>query len=113
MVSDLLRQGIRVVAYQGIFDFRDAVAGSESWLEGLDWEGAQNFTNTDRQIWVEGGRLAGYVTQVPGLSEVVVLGAGHVAPMDQPKSVKAVIKSLVEGTLLDVSTSVERVQHTI
>ncbi|KAG9069479.1 hypothetical protein KI688_010382 [Linnemannia hyalina] len=113
MVSDLLRQGIRVVAYQGIFDFRDAVAGSADWLEGLDWEGAQNFTNADRQIWVEDGSLAGYVTQVPGLSEVVVLGAGHVAPMDQPKSVKAVIKSLVEGTNLNVSTSAQRVQHTI
>lgn len=113
MVSDLLRQGIRVVAYQGMFDFRDGVAGSESWLEGLDWEGAQSFTNADRQIWVEGGRLAGYVTQVPGLSEVVVLGAGHVAPMDQPKSIKAIIKSLVEGTHLNFSTSVERVQHTI
>ncbi|KAF9145375.1 hypothetical protein BGX30_009174 [Mortierella sp. GBA39] len=113
MVSELLRQGIRVVAYQGIFDFRDAVAGSVNWLEGLDWEGAQNFTNADRQIWVEDGSLAGYVTQVPGLSEVVVLGAGHVAPMDQPKSVKAVIKSLVEGTSLDDSTSAQRVQHTI
>lgn len=113
MVSDLLRQGIRVVAYQGLFDFRDGVAGSESWLEGLDWEGAQDFTNADRQIWVEGGSLAGYVTQVPGLSEVVVLGAGHVAPMDQPKSIKAVIRSLVEGNNLNVSTSVVRAQHTI
>ncbi|KAF8947961.1 hypothetical protein BGZ47_007099 [Haplosporangium gracile] len=113
MVSDLLRQGIRVIAYQGIFDFRDAVAGSESWLKGLNWEGSQNFTSADRQIWVEGENLAGYVTQVPGLSEVVVLGAGHVAIMDQPKNVKAIIKSLVEGTNLDVLTSVERVQHTI
>ncbi|KAF9151517.1 hypothetical protein BG015_006562 [Linnemannia schmuckeri] len=113
MVSKLLRQGIRVVAFQGIFDFRDAVVGSVSWLEGLDWEGSQNFLNADRQIWVENGSLAGYVTQVPGLSEVVVLGAGHVSPMDQPKNVKAVIKSLVEGTNLDVSTSAERVQHTI
>ncbi|KAG0297195.1 hypothetical protein BGZ96_007404 [Linnemannia gamsii] len=113
MVSELLRQGIRVVAYQGIFDFRDGVAGSESWLEDLDWEGSQNFTNADRQIWIDGGNLAGYVTQVPGLAGVVVLGAGHIAPMDHPKSVKAVIKSLVEGSELEVSNSVEPVQHTI
>jgi carboxypeptidase C (cathepsin A) len=113
MVSELLRHGIRVVAYQGMFDFRDAVAGSVNWLESLEWEGSQNFTNIDRQIWTEGGNLAGYVTQIPGLTEVVVLGAGHVAHMDQPKSVKAVIKGLVEDTILEVSTSVERVQHTM
>lgn len=112
-VSELLRQGIRVVAYQGIFDFRDAVAGSESWLEGLDWEGSQDFLNADRQIWIEDGKLAGYVTQVPGLAEVVVLGAGHIAHMDQPETVKAVLKSLVEGTDLEVSNSLEGAQHTI
>ncbi|KAG0273141.1 hypothetical protein BGZ95_011038 [Linnemannia exigua] len=114
MVSDLLRQGIRVVAYQGLFDFRDAVTGSVAWLEGLDWEGGENFTNTDRQIWIEDGKLAGYVTQVPGLTEVVVLGAGHLAPMDQPKNVRAVIKSLVEGTPLPVAVSRgENAAHTI
>ncbi|KAF9134223.1 hypothetical protein BGW39_007694 [Mortierella sp. 14UC] len=113
MVSDLLRQGIRVVAYQGLFDFRDAVAGSEAWLEGLDWEGSQGFINADREIWVEGGKLAGYVTQVPGLTEAVVLGAGHLAPMDQPKNVRAVIRSLVEGTPLEVSSRIETATHTI
>ncbi|KAK3845523.1 MAG: Alpha/Beta hydrolase protein [Linnemannia gamsii] len=114
MVADLLRQGIRVVAYQGLFDFRDAVAGSAAWLEDLDWEGGENFTNADRQIWIEDGRLAGYVTQVAGLSEVVVLGAGHLAPMDQAKNVRAVIKSLVEGTPLPAAASrSENAAHTI
>ncbi|KAF9908947.1 hypothetical protein EC991_009247 [Linnemannia zychae] len=114
MVSDILRRGIRVVAYQGLFDFRDAVAGSEAWLEGLDWEGSTGFINAEREIWIEDGKLAGYVTQVPGLAEVVILGAGHVAPMDQPKSVRAIIKSLVEDTPLEVSTSrTEIPAHTI
>ncbi|KAG0219081.1 hypothetical protein BGX33_004888 [Mortierella sp. NVP41] len=103
MVSELLQQGIRVVAYQGIFDFRDAVAGSETWIEGLEWDGAHNFTTADRQIWYRDGTLAGYVTQVPGLSEVVVLGAGHLAPMDQPKNMYAIIRSLVENTGLDTT----------
>ncbi|KAF9924471.1 hypothetical protein FBU30_005569 [Linnemannia zychae] len=100
MVSELLRQGIRVVAYQGIFDFRDAVAGSESWLNNLEWDGARNFTNAERKVWIEDGHLAGYVTQVPGLTEVVVYGASHLAPMDKPNNVYTIIRSLVENVPL-------------
>ncbi|KAG0274096.1 hypothetical protein BGZ95_010106 [Linnemannia exigua] len=37
LVASLLDNGVKVLAYQGIFDFRDAPAGSTHWIETLDW----------------------------------------------------------------------------
>ncbi|KAF9108067.1 hypothetical protein BGX27_008495 [Mortierella sp. AM989] len=101
MVSSLLQQGIKVLAYQGIFDFRDGVAGSTSWIEQLEWAGQEEFLNTEREVWINDGKLAGYVTQIEGLARVVILGAGHLAPMDQGDNTLAMIKSLVEGSKLE------------
>ncbi|KAF9996952.1 hypothetical protein BGZ65_007467 [Modicella reniformis] len=97
MVSRLLQQGIKVLLHQGIFDFRDAVAGSNAWIEQLEWPGQGEFLKTEREIWVHEGKLAGYVIKVPGLSRVVLLGAGHLVPMDQGENALAMIKSFMES----------------
>ncbi|KAG0359794.1 hypothetical protein BGZ54_009824 [Gamsiella multidivaricata] len=110
MVSSLLQQGINVLTFQGIFDFRDGVAGSSSWIEGLDWEGQEEFQNAERELWMNEGKLAGYVSQVPGLLRVTVLGAGHLAPMDQGANALAMLKSFVEDSKLP-STTVDEAQE--
>ncbi|KAG0309872.1 hypothetical protein BGZ98_003415 [Dissophora globulifera] len=107
MVSNLLQQGIRVLAYQGIFDFRDAVAGSNAWIDKLEWEGQDKFLKAEREIWVNNGRLAGYVTQVSGLTRVTLLGAGHLVPMDQESNSLAMMTSFVQGTRMEVATPEE------
>ncbi|KAG0071100.1 hypothetical protein BGZ89_011651 [Linnemannia elongata] len=43
LVADLLDNGIKVLAYQGIFDFRDAPAGSTRWIEEMEWKGREEF----------------------------------------------------------------------
>ncbi|KAF9176881.1 hypothetical protein BGZ51_009473 [Haplosporangium sp. Z 767] len=106
MVSSLLEQGIEVLAYQGIFDFRDAVAGSTDWIEGLEWHGQQDFKSAERELWMVNERLAGYVRRALGLTWVTILGAGHLAPMDQDVNSLVMIQSLVEGMKLQ-SVSVE------
>ncbi|KAG0052155.1 hypothetical protein BGZ83_002928 [Gryganskiella cystojenkinii] len=99
MVSELLKHEdeIKVLAYQGVFDFRDAVAGSQTWIDELEWSGQEAFLDTERELWLHNGQLAGYITRTGKLAKVVVLGAGHLAPMDQPKSNLEMIKSLIEG----------------
>ncbi|KAG0330859.1 hypothetical protein BG004_001950 [Podila humilis] len=114
MVSDLLKYGIRVVAYQGVYDFRDAVAGSTAWINSLEWSGQNEFLEAERKVWMVDGKLAGFVTSVPGLSRVVLLGAGHLAPMDQGEAAFAMIKAFVENTDLSTeSPSQHRATHTI
>ncbi|GJJ76769.1 hypothetical protein EMPS_09128 [Entomortierella parvispora] len=97
MVSELLENDIKVLAFQGVFDFRDAVAGSQTWLDELSWARQDQFLETERELWIRQGQLAGYITRVPGLAKVVVLGAGHLAPMDQPTAGLELIRGLVQG----------------
>ncbi|KAF9579777.1 hypothetical protein BGW38_003836 [Lunasporangiospora selenospora] len=100
MVSDLLEYRIKVVAYQGIFDYRDAVAGSNVWIEDLDWSGKEAYLNAERELWTIQGQLVGYVTRVPRLTKVALLGAGHLAPMDQATTSLTMIRSLIEDVEL-------------
>ncbi|KAF9297900.1 hypothetical protein BGZ88_008637 [Linnemannia elongata] len=48
LVADLLDNGIKVLAYQGIFDFRDAPAGSTRWIEEMEWKGREEFALHER-----------------------------------------------------------------
>ncbi|KAG0338042.1 hypothetical protein BG000_004630 [Podila horticola] len=114
MVSDLLGYGIRVLAFQGIFDFRDAAAGSNIWIEGLEWSGRHDFEEAERKLWMVNNQLAGFVTSVPGLTRVTMLGAGHLAPMDQAETTMVMIRSLVEGSDLKTeSAAINNTTHTI
>ncbi|KAG0261199.1 hypothetical protein DFQ27_003108 [Actinomortierella ambigua] len=137
MASDIMRTsapvvgrlldkyGIRVLAFQGVFDFRDGVAGSHYWIEHLSWYGREQFQQQKRKLWrleldVAGGGggsgfehpgvggsgggegekqkppVVGYVTRYGHLANVAVLGAGHNAPMNQAHVLKELIRSLVE-----------------
>ncbi|KAF9411558.1 hypothetical protein BGZ94_001293 [Podila epigama] len=96
LVQDLLRLNIKVMAYQGIFDFRDAPAGSTEWIESLDWSRKEEFLKSERKIWKVDGRTAGYFNAAPGLTRIVVLGGGHYTPMDQPKNSRVMIQHLID-----------------
>ncbi|KAF9422910.1 hypothetical protein BGZ94_008452 [Podila epigama] len=113
MVGDLLESGVRVLAYQGVFDFRDGVAGSTAWIEDLEWSGKTEFQEAERELWKVDDHLAGYVTSVGALTRVTILGAGHLAPMDQAKAALAMIRGLVEGSALDtqVPASASKASH--
>ncbi|KAF9547483.1 hypothetical protein EC957_008320 [Mortierella hygrophila] len=108
LVADLLDNGVKVLAYQGIFYFRDAPAGSTRWIEGMDWKGREEFEKTERKVWKVGGFTAGYVNSVMGkdkegggLTRVVVLGGGHYTPMDESENSLAMIRHVIDGTPLD------------
>ncbi|KAH9269379.1 hypothetical protein BASA83_008607 [Batrachochytrium salamandrivorans] len=72
------------------FDFRDGPMGSSEWIESLEWHGTKGFLAAPRDIWRTSITLndstphvAGYITKHQSLVRVELLGAGHVAPMDQ------------------------------
>ncbi|KAF9976412.1 hypothetical protein BGZ73_008614 [Actinomortierella ambigua] len=119
VVGRLLDQyGIRVLAFQGVFDFRDGVSGSHYWVDHVPWYGRELFLKQKRKLWrlemgayaggskqpnLGGGEdeqkppVVGYVTQYNHLAKVAVLGAGHLAPMDQGYVMKQLIQSFVEA----------------
>lgn len=55
------------------------------WLEALEWEGKKEFFDAPRRPWYMDGRLGGFARQYGNLADVIVAGAGHLVPFDQPK----------------------------
>ncbi|KAJ3194807.1 hypothetical protein HK101_001868 [Irineochytrium annulatum] len=61
-VERLLREGIKVMLYQGQFDFRDGILASTDWINSMEWKGKDSFLEADRRIWKVQGHVAGYLT---------------------------------------------------
>ena len=85
----------KVLLYQGHFDLRDGVVSTEAWVKTMKWEGIENFSRAKRKVWKVNGGLAGFVQKWGSLSHVVVLGAGHLVPIDQSLSSQAMIEDWV------------------
>jgi len=95
-----LLANLRVLLYQGQFDWKDGVPSNEQWLASLQWSGHDTYIATPRKIWRGAdGRIYGWVTDASkvNLTEVVVAGAGHLVPMDQPESSKDMITKFIKG----------------
>ncbi|MED6207311.1 hypothetical protein PIB30_034633 [Stylosanthes scabra] len=95
-VEELLRiNTIRVLLYQGQYDLLAGPVQTEAWVKTLKWEGIQDYLNAERKIWKVNGELAGYVQQWKSLTNVVVLGAGHLMPADQPVNAQAMMQDWI------------------
>ncbi|KAK8472027.1 hypothetical protein PHAVU_002G094600 [Phaseolus vulgaris] len=97
MVEYLVRRS-RVLLYEGLYDLRDGVVQTEVWVKTMKWEGIEKFLNAERKIWKVNGELAGYVQNWKSLTNVVVLGAGHLLPTDQPLNSQTMIEDWVLQT---------------
>ncbi|MED6226152.1 hypothetical protein PIB30_100669 [Stylosanthes scabra] len=95
MVEHLLRSGIQVLLYQGQYDLVGGPVQVEAWVKTLKWEGIEEYLNAERKIWKVNGELAGYVQQWKSLTNVVVLGGGHLLPADQPLNAQTMIQDWV------------------
>ncbi|XP_038893258.1 serine carboxypeptidase-like 50 [Benincasa hispida] len=92
---DFLVKNSKVLLYQGQYDLRDGVVSTEAWVNKLKWDEIENFLGVERKIWRVGDELAGYVQKWMSLSNVVVLGAGHLLPTDQALNSQAMIEDWV------------------
>ncbi|XP_008243365.1 PREDICTED: serine carboxypeptidase-like 50 [Prunus mume] len=94
MVEYLVKKS-KVLLYQGQFDLRDGVVSTEGWVKTIKWEGIDKFLSAEREVWKVGGEVAGYVQKWGSLSHVLVSGAGHLLPADQPLRAQAMIEDWV------------------
>ncbi|MBA0572752.1 hypothetical protein Golob_003074 [Gossypium lobatum] len=85
----------RVLLYQGLYDVKIGVVPNEAWVKTMKWDGIREFLMADRMIWRVNGEVAGYVQKWEHLTNVVVLGAGHILPADQPLNSQAMIEGWV------------------
>ncbi|KAK7400757.1 hypothetical protein VNO78_12061 [Psophocarpus tetragonolobus] len=94
MVEYLVRKS-KVLLYQGQYDLRDGVIQTDVWVKTMKWEGVVEFLNAERKIWKVNGELAGYVQKWKSLTNVVVLGAGHLLPADKAINSQVMIEDWV------------------
>jgi serine carboxypeptidase-like clade 4 len=81
LIPTLLAAGVRVLCYNGEFDFAANYVGGEAWLSALQWPYAQQFNNTPLATWMVEGVPAGLKKSVQGLTLIRVNDAGHMVPM--------------------------------
>jgi carboxypeptidase C (cathepsin A) len=80
----LLEDNIRVMIYAGDRDLICNWLGNRRWVDQLDWEGKQGWSQAQDQPWSVRGKQVGLVTNYDTLTFVKVFEAGHMVPMDQP-----------------------------
>jgi carboxypeptidase C (cathepsin A) len=92
-----LFERIRVLIYNGIYDMDCNFMGTDAWLSSLAWPDAARFNRMARTPWFEGGRLLGHARAVGNLTQVLVNGAGHLVPMDQPETALCMLDTFLRG----------------
>jgi len=78
---------------------------TEQFLYQLKWSGTASYQKAKKQVWRRGAQgpgsklpdVAGYVRQAGHLTQVVVRGAGHMVPGDQPERALDMIERFVYG----------------
>jgi len=105
----LLRR-MRVLLYQGQFDWKDGPFSNEAWITRLEWEGRTGFLAAERTLWLSSSDPAaptpllpaGWLQTYSNLTECVINAAGHLAPMNQPVRLQTMITNFVTNTPFEV-----------
>lgn len=76
----------RLLFYTGNFDMSACgFTGTEKILRELKWKGQKEWHKLKRRVWVAPPSATnGFVKSFANLTQVVIPGAGHLVPMNQP-----------------------------
>lgn len=98
-----LLEHYRILIYCGQLDLTTpCVLNAQARRRNWHWGGRDQFLRAPRTPWWYNNTVAGYVKSGGRLTEVLVRGAGHLAPMDKPAEVFNLISLFIRG--FDVPT---------
>jgi carboxypeptidase C (cathepsin A) len=98
-VATLLDRGVPVMVITGLNDGKDTnFLGARKWVSKLRWRHAGRYRRAATQRWKVGGSVLGYRRKGGGLTTLEVLGAGHLAPRDQPRIASALQQFMTAAT---------------
>jgi cathepsin A (carboxypeptidase C) len=77
-----------VLVYAGDKDYMANWLGSEAWTHALDWAGHDDFnkSNSTEMREMQSGEVYGTLKHARGLAFLRVYDAGHIVPLDRPRS---------------------------
>ena len=97
----LLQQGFSAIVYNGALDLICGAPLTERYIQLLNWPGNTFFNQQPKVVWNDpsypGGAVSGYARAGGNLTFVVMRGAGHMAPFDQPERSLDLITRFVKG----------------
>jgi serine carboxypeptidase-like clade 4 len=85
-IPELLEDGIELLVYAGEYDLICNWLGNSRWVTAMDWSGQIEYAKADWKKFEVDGEEAGLTTGYGPLQFLKVHDAGHMVPMDQPKS---------------------------
>jgi len=98
-VDGLLRRGVRVLVYHGEDDGMIPLRSTKNWVKSLRAHPAVALQEQHQKPWSIGeeGPPVGYWRADPTntITEVLILGAGHMAVKDQPRVAKAMLEKWI------------------
>eukprot|EP01116_Phalansterium_solitarium_P008793 TRINITY_DN2275_c0_g1_i1.p1 TRINITY_DN2275_c0_g1~~TRINITY_DN2275_c0_g1_i1.p1 ORF type:complete len:469 (-),score=183.36 TRINITY_DN2275_c0_g1_i1:252-1658(-) len=95
-----LLDNYKVMFYSGEFDFIVAATTTEAFIQSLDWKGMDGYRHARKAIWRVNATdvdVAGYARQYSSISQVIVRGAGHILPYNQPARAYDMIQRFIEN----------------
>lgn len=84
-VVEVVRR-VKTLIYNGQNDVVVNTPGVLQYLNSLQWENINQWKRAPKQIWTIGGEVKGWAKVAGNLWFVLVNGAGHMVPTDQPMS---------------------------
>lgn len=84
-VEELLAKNYKVLIYSGQLDIIFPYVITVNYLKTLDFKYMDEYNKAPRFIWKVDDDVAGYIKSAGSLTEVMVIGAGHMVPTEQPK----------------------------
>ncbi len=99
IIPEVLARGIRVLCYNGEYDFAANYMGGEAWLQALVWDGQSAFNNQTLSTWMVKGVPAGLIKSEQGLTQLRVYDAGHMLPMNTPMVAYVMFDSFIKGEI--------------
>lgn len=79
-------RNIKVLIFNGQNDVVVNTAGVLQYLNGLNWEGVAEWKKTNKKLWTRYGDVQGWAKTSGNLWFVLINGAGHMVPTDQPEA---------------------------
>eukprot|EP00792_Barthelona_sp_PAP020_P006036 TRINITY_DN2891_c0_g1_i1.p1 TRINITY_DN2891_c0_g1~~TRINITY_DN2891_c0_g1_i1.p1 ORF type:complete len:437 (-),score=114.06 TRINITY_DN2891_c0_g1_i1:140-1450(-) len=98
-LENVIKAGKKVLIYNGNLDEIIPAYSSELMIRKLNVPLAKKYFNTKTHSWrsSDDQYLWGWYRQVDNLTHLIVNGAGHLVPMDQPEAASAMLDKFIIG----------------
>ncbi|MEM7164998.1 MAG: hypothetical protein AAF581_06000 [Planctomycetota bacterium] len=98
-----LLANMRVLIYNGIYDMDCNFMGTDAWLSQIEWPRQRQFNECQRLPWMDDKmkKLFGHLRLAGNLTQLLVLDAGHLVPMDQPEAALRLIEHFMADDFRD------------